>query len=199
MFKFGLLSFLLPRVEQIGFSGVDAPDERREPDLRFYQSRQWKKNNPVSKVTDTRRALQAQQIIENRAAARWMPNLERMVINGKYILGVDTKHASESESGLRMQKVMDPDGNLIDVKGYVHNSSKYALSYVTMRDDYHHGDSQDGEFYYYSPPPHQSYRIWSAGPDGKTFPPWIPIDNLSKDEREWVTKWLKDDIVRFDQ
>jgi len=193
MFKFGLLSFVLPRIEQVGFTGLDAPNEKFEPDLRFYESKQWKKNNPVSNVNETRRALQSQQIIENRAAARWMPNLEKMVKHGKYILGVDTcEKDTPSGEGLRTHEVYQ-NKKLVDVKGYSRDGNDYVLSYVTIRDDY------DNEFYYYSPPPHQSYRLWSAGKDGRTFPPWIPLENLSSKEREWAAKWLKDDIVRFDQ
>jgi uncharacterized protein YjhX (UPF0386 family) len=110
-------------------------------------------------------------------------------------LGVNTRdpYHEVGESGLKIRVVRDKDGSIMDVQGYLRNGSKYALSQVTMMDAY------DQEYYYYSPPPHQSYRLWSAGPDHRTFPPWIPLDNLSKEERAWVTKWLKDDIVRFDQ
>ena len=57
----------------------------------------------------------------------------------------------------------------------------------------------DNELYYYSAPPYQSYRIWSAGPNGKTFPPWIPLDSLSVEMRKKVSAWTSDDIARFDR
>ena len=59
---------------------------------------------------------------------------------------------------------------------------------------------QDGwghEFYYYSRSPYQSYTLWSAGPDGKTFPPWIARDKLSGQELDMAAKWTKDDIAHM--
>ena len=61
---------------------------------------------------------------------------------------------------------------------------------------------QDGwnrELYYYSAPPFQSYRLWSAGANGNTFPPWIKLDNLSASDRQLAVSAMEDDIVRFDQ
>ncbi len=54
-----------------------------------------------------------------------------------------------------------------------------------------HSTVTDGwgkEFFYYSAPPHQSFRIWSSGPDGKTFPPWEKLTTTAE-------AWVKDDIV----
>jgi Type II secretion system (T2SS), protein G len=49
-------------------------------------------------------------------------------------------------------------------------------------------DGWGREFFYYSAPPHQSFRIWSAGKDGYTFPPWETLTTQAK-------TWIKDDIV----
>jgi type II secretory pathway pseudopilin PulG len=194
LFKFGLLSFLLPRVEVVGFTGAGTANQSLEPDTHFYESRQWKKNNPVSNVSSTRKALEAQQIIENRAVARWLPNLEGVVMHGRNILGIDTRESNTAgdEGGYRVAEVKDSKGTITDMLSYEHNG-KYVLQFMSLRDGW------GKELYYYSAPPYQSYRLWSAGKDGKTFPPWIPLNSLSSQERTWVSDWLKDDIVRFDR
>jgi len=198
MFKFGLLSFLLPRLEQVGFTGVNGGSPDLEPDFHFYSSRQWKSNNPVSALAnndnEVRKSLGAQQISENRAVARWLPNLERIIQNGRLILGVDT-HESNTDGnsgGYRTVTLRNAQGAITDIKGYEQSGNKYVLQFVSVRDGW------GRELYYYSAPPYQSYRIWSAGKDGKTFPPWIPISTLTGNERTWAAEWTKDDIVRFD-
>ena len=57
---------------------------------------------------------------------------------------------------------------------------------------------QDGwgrDLSYYSPAPHQTYIIWSAGPNGRTFPPWISRDGLSQDGVNCTAYWVRDDMV----
>jgi hypothetical protein len=197
-FKFGLMSFLLPRVETVGFAG-ESGNSDFEPNLNFYRSRQWRKNNPSAGVMDVssdanlRKALTAQQVSENRAVARWLPNLERMVWGGRVMLGIDIReYGTQDGDQFRTQAKMDSEGKLIDMLSY-EKGGKYVLQFVTVRDGW------GRDFYYYSAPPYQSYRLWSAGADNKTFPPWIPVSSMSSQEREWVARWLKDDIVRFDQ
>ena len=57
-------------------------------------------------------------------------------------------------------------------------------------------DGWGNDFYYYSPQPFQSYRLWSAGPDGKTFPPWVPLSTLKTDgDRKTAANWMADDIM----
>lgn len=192
VFKFGLLSFLLPRVELVGFTGQEN-NSNSEPDNNFYRSRQWKKHNPTSDVSDTRKALLAQQVLENRTVARWLPNLEKIVAHGRTILGIDLRENDTDGEAFRVSDKWE-NGKLVDKLGYNENSQKYVLQFVTLRDGWGH------ELYYYSPPPYQSYRLWSPGPNGRTFPPWIKIEHLdSQTERAWVANWTADDIVKFDQ
>jgi hypothetical protein len=71
------------------------------------------------------------------------------------------------------------------------DSSGYPLLSTTVRD----GWSQD--FFYYSPPPYQSYVLWSAGPNKKTFPPWVDLDefrNQNADHYLSAMTWMADDI-----
>ena len=91
-----------------------------------------------------------------------------------------------------------------DKHGTIHLTvidGKYVLQYITLKDGW------GREFYYYSAPPYQSYRLWSAGPNGKTFPPWITMETLKKKDSSTNGKkdvdlardWVEDDIVRFDR
>jgi hypothetical protein len=70
----------------------------------------------------------------------------------------------------------------------------YALDGISCRD----GWGED--FYYYSPPPHQSYRLWSAGKNMKTFPPWITEKEIDELNSSWATQaraWKSDDLVHM--
>ena len=51
------------------------------------------------------------------------------------------------------------------------------------------------DLFYYSPPPYQSYRLWSAGPNQKTIPPWVDVNELTSDNRVTAAEWMADDIV----
>ena len=73
-------------------------------------------------------------------------------------------------------------------------SQQYLLDGMTVLDGWGH------EFYYYSPSPHQSYTLWSAGPNGRTFPPWVTDEELSQlsgSDRAKAQSWIADDIVHM--
>ena len=73
-------------------------------------------------------------------------------------------------------------------------SQQYLLDGMTVLDGWGH------EFYYYSPSPHQSYTLWSAGANGKTFPPWVTdeeMSQLSGTDRAKAQSWIADDIVHM--
>jgi len=177
IFKFGVLSYLLPRVQLIGGDELakDNPDPEQVPDMNFFGSQQWSKNNAGSRA--------AQSARENRAVARWLPNFENSLYGGynnMCNMGINT---AEPEHG----------GPHFSGPYRTQSSPKYMLMSMTIHDGWGH------ELYYYSAPPYQSYRIWSAGPNGITFPPWITLESLpSEKDREMATLWIEDDIVRFD-
>jgi len=169
-FKFGLMSFLLPRVEVVGL-----PDSPKGPKLPVFVKGQWKDNNPTSK-TDVEEyvlgKLITQRGLEEGACKAWLPNLEKTLSPSfkKEVYGI--KLATGSGHGLVKRGKQEAEVSA--------NTIYLAQSTVT--------DGWGREFFYYSAPPHQSYRIWSAGSDGCTFPPW---EKLIKSAEAWI----KDDIV----
>ena len=58
-------------------------------------------------------------------------------------------------------------------------------------------DGWENEFYYYCPAPYQSYVLWSAGANGKTFPPWVSRESLDSKANACVGYWTEDDIVNL--
>ena len=139
-------------------------------------------------------ALRSHSDIERRAVAKWLPNLEgmcaqlhRTIMNVSLNDGKSFFYDSETDAMVGDQGGDDP------YRGpYEYGSQKTVLNCATVKDSWHR------DLFYYSAPPYQSYRVWSAGPDGKTFPPWIPLESLSSTDREIVAGWLKDDIVGID-
>lgn len=204
IFKFGLLSFLLPRYLFM----LEGKEE-------FYDDcRQWEANNrkitdfitgrQVSTWAEVKRALGVgatsggngnnpalASMITNlptqAVCARWMPNFKQMIAGGRTFYGVDTG------DGHVYNSVNDADGFMV----YSPNSNgssgnAYILNGMTVLDGWNR------DLYYHSAPPYQSYTVWSAGPDGKTFPPWIDLESLPGDEaRKVAAEWMKDDIIHL--
>ena len=198
MFKFGMLSFLVPRVEVVAGGGIETGlnsdgSEADEPELGFFKSKQWMVNNGnamrgIDKDTDEkklRKALEAQRQLENRTVARWLPNLEGIIRGGNTYSGVDTREPEHDG-------IYFPNSGHGYTKGATGGGSKYLLRGMTVTDGW------GGIMYYYSAPPYQSYRLWSGGPNGKTFPPWIPLTSLKNEDRKIVTTAIEDDLVRAD-
>jgi len=168
LFKFGLMSYLLPKAH-IAWGGQN---ESRYSTL--FESLQWTKKDP-DKAGGIDNLVGVQKEMERKSIARWLPNFEGMICNGETIMDVDLK-----EGGTGLGFVIRHFGG-----------TKFVVRSMTVRDGWNR------EFYYYSPAPYQTYRIWSSGSDGKTFPPWIPID--SNNTFKQAAAWIEDDIVRFDR
>ena len=126
--------------------------------------------------------------------ARWMPNLEGIVssehnwdLYGIVVSSDDTKDRNLRSDNPNID-VYEPG----DFDSDSH-SQQYVLDYVTVQDGWYN------TFYYYSPAPYQSYVLWSSGPNGRTFPPWVPLDSADLDAkaRECIGKWIVDDIVHM--
>ena len=114
-----------------------------------------------------------------------MPNFEGILYGGMSHFGIST--GAPKEAGPRFTSGSGGQGFVTG------GSSKYVLQIVSIHDGW------GRNFYYYSPPPYQTYRIWSAGSNGNTFPPWVDVNSLSAGDRKRVSDWIKDDISRFDQ
>jgi len=230
VFRFGLISFLLPRyliMMDHGLTGM------------FDEVEQWKRcNEPPSKFDDgvpyasweeiskkVRRSDDNEYLRQDDAreigllpsqivTTRWLPNLEKslMFLNPnkkkKFIYyGVELKGDSDEDASpydmkqFATKTSIDP-GMFFPVYSCNNNQSgeravyanAYVLDGVTMCDAYRR------ELYYYSPPPYQSYCIWSSGKDQKTFPPWMSekeIDAMGTENAKTARSWKADDIMHM--
>lgn len=197
VFKFGVLSFLLPR-----YLIIMGGDNQTNNDQLFKNHESWKRNNqlpadfdsgaPYAKWEDVNSDMKDHPwkiaaLPSQAASARWLPNLEKIlsVIESIEVYGVQLKDPLDAgTSPLRVYSAGDSESS----------SQQYMTDGITCKDGW------NNEFYYYSQPPHQSYRLWSAGANGKTFPPWISDEELNAmnaTDRKTVQDWVTDDIVQM--
>lgn len=142
--------------------------------------------------------------------ARWMPNFQGIVstINWpkyRYFFGVDIMDGERpylsppgtfsvsgatggggAESSLWTHRL-----RVFSQNGYSSGGQAYLLFSMTIRDGWNH------EFYYYSEPPFQSYRLWSAGSNKVTFPPWYDLNSFSGEDLNQIHSYIQDDIVHL--
>ena len=195
LFKFGLMSYLLPRYLVMMNS---------KPSL-YRDYAQWTANNSLPCNALTGEAFSDWERVCDRATsnnktdlaevanipsqavcARWMANLEGMV-NSQHgslsVFGVNLT-SGENTFAAHSLKVYSPGGFDKDS-----SSGQYILDSCTVWDGW------DLDFFYYSPAPYQSYILWSAGRNGRTFPPWIAREELDSAANKCVGAWTEDDIV----
>lgn len=208
VYKFGVLSYLLPRYLVIMYDYSGDSSSKKLDDQLFTEHRQWTDNNQLPPDFDTGMPYTSWSDVNSdansdpwkiaaipsqAACARWLPNLEGIVhtLQRRPIYGVT---------------LYDPDNGSVpdeihSVGGYNVKSQPYALDTLTVRDAFWDDKRQrHPEFYYYSPPPHQSYRLWSSGKNARTFPPWVTneeLSSLSDPDRKTVQEWISDDIVHM--
>ena len=206
LFRFGVMSFLLPRYLVM-----------MDGEKTYYEYAQWTANNmlPCNPWTGTRfnkwnelqttnantsaTLLQAQikYIPSQAVTARWMPNLQGICSSAqkRMLFGVSLNEKNAEGGLLRPASWQSEEyvsEKLHTVGGYNSVSDNYILDEITVNDGW------GNEFYYYSLPPYQSYTLWSAGANGKTFPPWMDLGMLdSESDRKTATEWLADDIVQM--
>jgi len=209
LFRYGLLSFLLPRY--LFMMGGDASFYQGTDDNPNYF--QWggfnkrpanningKRNDPRSNeimsfadlrskigydargniTGNARNRAEVEAIPSQSVCRRWLTNLEGIVAGGGTFYGVNT-HDSRYGDALYVENSGLPL--------YESNGQQYVLDSMTVRDGW------DNQLYYYSEPPYQSYRLWSSGSNGRTFPPWIQVDSLNQADRKTAAAWMADDIV----
>jgi len=213
--EFGLMSFLLPRYEVM----MDGLDEIYKTDGNL-ASGPWGANNRLPFLLDGTRLkswgevqgalgvgfgptvggdgdsdlkAKIQNLPSQAACARWMPNLEGIV-------------SCAGKSTFFGINVVDPEENFFGGKGcckfirdrgYSSSGGKDEAIYV--QNVYTVRDGWGNDLYYYSPPPYQSYTLWSAGPDGKTFPPWEDKSLYTEGQIADINKWIKDDVKAGDK
>ena len=205
LFQFGLLSFLLPRYQFM----LCGPSEMYD-----MPHCQWRKNNQLPCRIDTGIPYESWEdiqkikyqdtkaderfLLENLTSqavcARWMPNLEKIISGGLEFYGVNTAEPHPHLHYLMGKKYDALPGDkkwrrVFSRNGYG-NQSDYLLNGMTVLDGW------DREFYYYSDTPYQSYSLWSAGSNGKTFPPWLMehLDSYGTKAQETITGWTSDDV-----
>lgn len=179
LFKFGVMSFLLPRLMVIGDFSPNGKSESR-PDEDFFSYKQWTQFNASSNKA------YAVQLKNEMVCARWAPNFQNIVYGGKSIFGVNM--AQRDRDYVRYAPIKEENYGEDAYTGG--GGNRHVLAIMTIVDGW------DKELYYYSAPPYQSYRVWSSGPNGKTFPPWVSLSSLTPQQRKEVNEWIKDDIAR---
>ena len=182
-FKFGLLSFLVPRLEMTYYNDRLFSGGSTLPlDLELFDNAQWRENNtgtPSGSLNDNK--LEAMRQKENEICAKWLPHMEH-TLNGKSeeatLLGVKLWTGASGPGGIKPRMTGAPLNQMVAV----------LVSTCT--------DAWDNEFFYHSLPPYQSYILWSAGPNGETIPPWIKsTDNFYQMHKDEIPDMIDDDIV----
>jgi len=151
-------------------------------------------------ASDVRRdRARVENIPSQAVCARWMPNLEGLcqtAITEKFF-GINItggswlRYDNGWTSNLDDPKAVYPPSPLPihATPGSNGNGQGYCNGWITVQDGW------STEFYYYSPAPYQSYMLWSSGPNHRTFPPWVSLEELSAKDRETAMDWMGDDIM----
>ena len=204
LWRYGVMSFLLPRYlfmmqQSDTFRVEDYAQWTSYNDLPFDPDtgvlygdgdvqRGWRQVRDNYSKGDGEDRWKIELIPSQAACARWMPNFERIcatTFDEWEFWGTRIKGKQDQDWWLNvnaMPIVFSPGG-----KGST--SQQYVLDCITIKDGW------GRELFYYSPPPHQTYRVWSSGADGMTFPPWTDLSTLTETERKVVFSWTKDDIA----
>ena len=204
-FMFGLMSYLLPRYQFMldGIKGVynNSPNDPWEANNRLPflmdgdRLSNWNKVQEAFGVgeysgrSSNTEMDQKRTMLENlpsqAVCARWMPNLAGIVVTVPVVshtkfFGIDTNDPHDHGNPSGKWCVIGENG--------ADGTPIYAQMKKTVLDGW--GE----ELYYYSPPPYQSYHLWSSGPNKRTFPPWYDKAQLSSDKIKSVNGWIADDI-----
>ena len=208
LFRYGLMSFLLPRYRFMLDCAKGSKGGNKEEAFNnsIDNYRQWTEFNPLPPrmnsgiayetwkefcdIMDSEDDWQIDLIPSQAACARWLPNLQG-IVSGRRVKFFGMTIGNGGKSGL--PAVKDAGSfNLYSAGGsHRSGSSGYPLNTFTVKDGW------GREFYYYSPAPYQTYILWSSGADGLTFPPWVDLEqfkNEHSDQYEKAVKWMADDI-----
>lgn len=220
VFKFGVLSFLLPRylfmlqgdenLYRVG--GTYSAQWRSQNDIR--QLLDFETGAPVyNDWTEVQSATGQHQNMDNDATyrsedkymkiarqtsqavcARWIQALDGIVVGGQVFYGVNTRldHSSDKDYSWS-EGEQEAQGMLAPIYSASGDYNGSGQSYFL--DGMTIRDGWGNDLFYYSPPPYHGYQLWSAGPNKKTIPPWIDIATFGTSDRQTAADWLSDDIV----
>lgn len=209
LFRYGLMSFLLPRYRFMLACAKSGSADGAESEGAFNESidnyRQWTAFNQLPPRMDTGIAYetwsdfcdiigtendwQIDLIPSQAACSRWIPNLQGIVAGPAHaFFGVNI-----AGPGSGIPEVEGAGGFVLYGAGGSNKSgsSGYPLLSLTVHDGW------GRDFYYYSPAPYQTYVLWSAGENGMTFPPWVDMEQFKADNSDDYSKaltWMADDI-----
>ena len=204
LFRFGLMSYLLPRyVVMMGHNDDTLYDQFVQWDSNNQLPCRFEDGSPYPNWRELNQDLRmnrwkVEALPTQAVTTRWLPNLAGLLDCDSaitvYGVCVNVSDDKTSISIWNPWPTVYSVGNSQGGEGSGGGSQQYALDGITCRDGWRR------EFYYYSQPPYQSYRLWSAGPNGKTFPPWISSDEIGSDttlrrSRKTIENWTADDIV----
>jgi len=203
LFKFGVVSFLLPRYLFMMGGDERLFGKQNEEGKSSNVCVQWSDNNDMpcdpfegkgfdesengwATVRNYAQTGNQGTINHNQLArianipsqavcARWMPNLEHTcrTLRTMTFFGVQINHPDHT--GLGLDDEYPPDPGTHDKCGG-QSVKTYKNAFVTILDGW------DQEYYYYSPAPYQSYTLWSAGRNRCTFPPWMDRTKFSNEK-----------------
>ena len=191
-FSFGLMSFLLPRyLLMMGCANDDLYalyqwDGNNSLPCRFdsgvpYTS--WAELNEELKVDPDSNQGQTNrrkvELIPSQAVTqRWLPNLEGLCATPD---GLELSFYGINVVGESL--AVDPrHPDLVSKYIYLPGSGTGKSPNVVAVND-----GWQNEFFYYSPPPYQSYRLWSAGENMVTFPPWFTEEEMKEHNDKIMT------------
>lgn len=203
VFEFGLMSFLLPRYyfmlgcnerfmtrdEWIVNNTLPSDPQNGQAVASWDDFRNWGFSSDGSS-NNTGNQWKYSMVPSQAVCARWMPNLEGScsVLTPQKFFGISIGDGSVSALSAENPGVANmiryPNPQSPGQNGYILNA-------ITIVDGWGH------EFYYYSAPPYQNYTLWSAGPNGRTFCPWVPLDTLNSNEATTAGAWMADDIIQM--
>lgn len=212
LFRFGLLSFLLPRyvvMMQHRGSSWEVNGKRKSEDRSranmYDMFAQWGSNNQLPRRFEDGQPYSSWDqfagedkwkvmLMPSQAVTqRWAPNLKGIVSQYDADTGTYNSDASTVVDPYDAEPPLYSAGDSQSGEG-TSGTQQYVLDGATVKDTW------GNELYYYSPRPYQTYRLWSAGPNGKTFPPWVPdetIKTLGGGDQQTIYEWMKDDIVKM--
>ena len=209
LFRFGLMSFLLPRYRFMLDCKKDAKGKfSSSKGLNIDECLQWTENNPLPPNMGTGIAYESWEkfceafgedndwqvdLIPSQAAcARWLPNLiatsdDKHLVTGHKI----NVFGSYIGDGYVIPSIAYPTSFRLNAPGGYKEggaSRGFPLLFITVKDGW------SNDFYYYSPAPYQTYVLWSSGENEKTIPPWVDVTQLDMDDYKTAIKWMSDDI-----